>query len=109
MLPLHDGKCKRLHGHSWVGKVVLQTRRLLEEGSETGMVQDFGKVSAVLKPFVEDKLDHWYLNESTGLLNPTSEELARWIYQQLHPQLMLLVAVEIFETCTSSCRYEPYA
>lgn len=107
VLPLHKGKCGRLHGHSWVGRAILRARTLIGEGSETGMVQDFGEVSAVLRPVVEQYLDHWHLNESTGLENPTSEELARWVFERLRRQLPLLVAVEIDETCTSSCRYEP--
>jgi 6-pyruvoyltetrahydropterin/6-carboxytetrahydropterin synthase len=108
MLPQHDGKCRRLHGHSWVGRVFLQPKNgLVTVGPKSGMVQDFGEVSAVLKPFVDDNLDHWYLNESTKLANPTSEELARWIFERLYPKLPLLVAVEILETCTSSCRYSP--
>jgi 6-pyruvoyltetrahydropterin/6-carboxytetrahydropterin synthase len=71
------------------------------------MVQDFGDVSAAVRPLVENDLDHWYLNESTKLNNPTSEELARWVFNKLKPLLPLLVAVEIEETCTSACRYEP--
>jgi 6-pyruvoyltetrahydropterin/6-carboxytetrahydropterin synthase len=109
VLPKHKGKCGRLHGHSWVGRVILKSRELQGEGSEAGMVMDFGDVSAVLKPLVEGKLDHYHLNETTGLENPTSEELARWVFQQLKPHLPFLFAVEVFETCTSSCRYEPYA
>jgi len=51
-------------------------------------------------------LDHYYLNESTKLENPTSEELARWIYEKLKlAGLPGLDAVEIRETCTSGCIY----
>ena len=107
MLPKHDGKCRRLHGHSWVGRVVLQSEQLIDNGPKSGMVQDFGDVSQVLRSLVEDDLDHWYLNESTKLESPTSEELARWIFNELKAKLPLLVAVEIEETCTSACRFEP--
>jgi 6-pyruvoyltetrahydropterin/6-carboxytetrahydropterin synthase len=68
---------------------------------------DYGDMSSVVKPLVEAKLDHHYLNDTTSLYNPTSEELARWIYEQLKPLLPSLLWVEIQETCTSSCRYQP--
>ncbi|MGB2199638.1 MAG: 6-pyruvoyl trahydropterin synthase family protein, partial [Luminiphilus sp.] len=45
------------------------------------------------------------LNEVEGLENPTSENLARWIWERLRPALPMLVAVEIKETCTVGCIY----
>lgn len=105
MLPHHDGKCRRLHGHSWVGYVVLEADGLQTGGPEVGMVMDFGDVKAALEPLVNGCLDHHYLNDTTGLDNPTSEEIARWVYQELKPKLPLLVAVVIQETCTSECTY----
>lgn len=104
-LPNHDGKCARLHGHSWKMKVVLEGSELHESGPKAGMLADFGDVSRAVKPLLEEKLDHWHLNDTTGLANPTSEELAVWIFNQLEPTLPLLVAVQIEETCTSSCTY----
>jgi 6-pyruvoyltetrahydropterin/6-carboxytetrahydropterin synthase len=104
-LPHHDGKCQRLHGHSWVGIAYLQSDRLRETGSNQGMVQDFGDVKTILTPLVNEYLDHHYLNETTGLENPTCEELARWIYDKLKPQLPMLSGIEVKETCTSSCLY----
>lgn len=105
-LPHHDGKCARLHGHSFKMRVELCGEALFVEGAKTGMLRDFSDVSKAVKPLVEEVLDHHYLNETTGLENPTSEELARWVYLRLKPQLPELRAVEIDETCTSSCRYE---
>ena len=52
------------------------------------------------------RLDHYYLNEIDGLENPTSEVLARWIWERLLTALPELAAVEVMETCTSGCRYE---
>lgn len=55
---------------------------------------------------IDKYLDHHYLNESTNLENPTSEELARWIFNYLQEDgLESLYAVEIRETCTSACTY----
>jgi len=106
-LPKHDGKCARLHGHSWKGRLILRSPDLIGDGPKTGMVMDFGDVSRAMKDLLETKLDHYHLNDTTGLENPTSEELARWIYDWIKPNLPHLVAVEVDETCTSSCRYEP--
>ncbi len=106
-LPSHEGKCARLHGHSWVGRVVVQGDSLHQSGTNAGMVVDYCTISAKLKPLVEQYLDHWFLNESTGLANPTSEEVARWIFERLRGSIPGLVAVVIEETCTSSCEYRP--
>ncbi len=96
-----DGhKCGRLHGHTF--KVRLEITG--EVDPHTGWVMDFGDIKKVFKPLYEE-LDHNYLNDIQGLENPTSEVLARWIWQRLKPQLALLSAVEIQETCTSGCIY----
>ncbi len=106
-LPKHDGKCRRLHGHSFVGKVFLEGDSLVKAGPKSGMLIDFGEVGEIVGALVESGLDHYFLNDSTELDNPTSEELARWIYEQLKPALSLLVAVRVEETCTSACEYRP--
>lgn len=115
-LPEHDGKCARLHGHSWSVTVVIETDRIVRSGPKTGMAVDFGDVSTPLDKLIEDRLDHYYLNESVPIQTPTSEALARWIFDELetHYQIamaageipaMRLVAVEIGETCTSKAIY----
>ena len=52
------------------------------------------------------KLDHYYLNEVPGLENATSENLARWIWEQLKPLFRSLVRIVVHETCESRCEYE---
>ncbi|NEO25785.1 MAG: 6-carboxytetrahydropterin synthase QueD [Kamptonema sp. SIO4C4] len=105
-LPHHDGKCQRLHGHSWVGRVYVKGHHLTETGAKQGMLVDFGEVKTYLKPLLEKFLDHYYLNESTGLANPTSEALAKWIFEKLEKAgLPGLYAVEVQETCTSGATY----
>ncbi len=106
ILPHHDGKCRRLHGHSWLGRVYVQGDRLQTSGPQQGMVMDFGQITTILEPLVENYLDHYYLNESTGLENPTSEAIAAWVYEKLSQAgLEGLHSVEIQETCTSAARY----
>ena len=67
---------------------------------------DFGDLKSYMKPLLEEYLDHYYLNETLGMESPTSEAIAKWIYEQLKAKnLGGLVAVEIMETCTSGCIY----
>lgn len=107
-LPHHQGKCQRLHGHSWLGKVYIQSNKLIETGPQQGMVMDFGEVKKYIKPLLDNYLDHYYLNETTGLENPTSEAIARWIFEKLQEmQLPGLYAIEIRETCTNGAYYCP--
>lgn len=106
-LPHHKGKCARLHGHSWVGRVFVSSAHLIQEGPETGMVVDYSRISTPIKDVVERELDHHHLNDL--LKNPTSEEVARWLFDYLEPwyasHKVQLDAVEIEETCTCRCRY----
>lgn len=106
-LPNHDGKCRRLHGHSWAMTIKVASDTLHDAGSQAGMVADYGVIGQPLKALVEAKLDHYHLNDTTGLANPTSEELARWAFEQLRPRVPELVAVVVEETCTSACEYRP--
>lgn len=106
-LPHHDGVCRNLHGHGYRAVLVLESEELVTAGPKVGMVQDYADVSAAVRPLLEDYLDHKNLNETTGLENTTSEELARWLFQKLKPSLPLLAAVRIHETCTASTEYRP--
>ncbi len=108
-LPHHDGKCRRLHGHSWIGKLFVAGSSLVPDdgGAKAGMLVDYGDLSSAITPLVEDYLDHHHLNETTQLENPTSEHLARWIYDKMKSVIPLLVAVRIEETCTSAAEYRP--
>ncbi len=106
-LPHHDGKCARLHGHSWQVVVEVRGETLRTDGPQRGMLVDFYRIGEPLRKLVEAKLDHYHLNESTGLANPTSEELARWIYDRLALEVPLLAAVVVEETCTARAEYRP--
>jgi 6-pyruvoyltetrahydropterin/6-carboxytetrahydropterin synthase len=66
---------------------------------------DFADVRTAFQPTFE-LLDHQYLNEVAGLENPTSENLARWIWTQVKPRLPQLSRIVVHETCTSGCVYE---
>ena len=105
-LPRHDGKCARLHGHSWRMVVEVESPVLCESGPKTGMVTDFGDIKKAVAPLLESRLDHHYLNEIPGLENPTSENLAKWIWGKLKPNLPQLSKVVVRETCTCGAIYK---
>ena len=71
----------------------------------SGWIIDFSELKAHFAP-VYQQLDHYYLNDIEGLENPTSENLARWIWNRLKADLPMLSKVEIRETCTSGCIYQ---
>ena len=96
-----EHKCARLHGHSFA--VTLHVRGEIDE--ELGWFMDFADLEAAFRP-AYDELDHHYLNEIPGLENPTSENLARWIWGRVAPALPGLSKVVVRETCTSGCIYE---
>jgi 6-pyruvoyltetrahydropterin/6-carboxytetrahydropterin synthase len=95
-----DHKCSRLHGHSFT--VELHVSGGLDE--RLGWIIDFADIKEAFKPYYEI-LDHHDLNEVEGLDNPTSEHIARWIWERVKPELGILSAVVVRETCTTGCVY----
>lgn len=95
-----DHKCRRLHGHSFRFDVIVEG----EVDPAKGYLIDYGDIARAAEPLV-CRLDHYYLNEIEGLTNPTSEMLAKWIWDRLKPTLPELTAIVVYETCTSSCEY----
>ena len=93
-------KCGRLHGHSFAIEIALEG----PVGSHTGWVLDYADIKAAFKPLY-DQLDHNYLNDLPGLENPTSENLAIWVWRALRESVPGLMEVVVAETCTSRCIY----
>jgi len=96
-----DHKCARLHGHSFRIEIHVTG----DVDPDLGWVQDFADISAAFAP-ARERLDHHYLNDVPGLENPTSENLCKWIWNELAPELPLLSKIVVQETCTSGCSYE---
>lgn len=94
-------KCARVHGHSF--RVELHVSGPVD--ATLGWVMDFADLKQAFEPLFQ-QLDHRYLNDVPGLENPTSENLARWIWRELKPQLPALARVVVHETCTSGCSYD---
>jgi 6-pyruvoyltetrahydropterin/6-carboxytetrahydropterin synthase len=93
-------KCRRLHGHSFRFDVLVEGN----VDPAKGYLIDYGDIKIAAEPVVA-RLDHFYLNEIEGLSNPTAENLAKWLWDHLKPELPLLASVTVYETCTSACEY----
>lgn len=93
-------KCRRLHGHSFQVELACEG----DVDPELEWLVDFAEVKEAFLPCFE-KLDHRYLNEVEGLENPTSENIARWIWCRVKPALPSLTQVSVSETCTARCEY----
>ena len=94
-------KCARMHGHSFRVEIHVTG----DVDPHTGWVMDFADLKAAFAPLFE-RLDHRCLNDVPGLENPTSENLAHWIWRELQPDLPRLRRVVVHETCTSGCSYD---
>ncbi len=102
----YEGACSNLHGHNWKVRVGIACQEL----DEIGMALDYGIIKEVLGGILA-VLDHAYLNDLPILegKNPTSENLARIIYDKmaeaLQPYPAKIKEVEIFESERSSVIY----
>lgn len=60
-VPEHKSKCKNPHGHRYKIEVTIEAEELLDKGSDTGMVQDFGDIKKILMEKIHDILDHGFM------------------------------------------------
>ena len=104
----YAGDCERLHGHNWRVVVCVGASDL----GEGGMVVDFRDLRGALKE-VTARLDHRYLNEDVEgfrKLNPTTENIARWVFVELSGKLPSEAGmrwVRVWESEGASSTYHP--
>ena len=98
-LPRYRGPCFELHGHSYELHVTLE----MPIDPETGMTLDFFVLEAAVKTRILDRLDHKNINDT--LDNPTAENIAIWIWDQLKPDFPQLAEIRLYETPDSSVTY----
>lgn len=94
----YKGQCERLHGHNWKVQVILKSEKL----DKLGMVVDFREAKKIMGEII-DKFDHAYLNdlEDFKMLNPTTENLSKILYEKLKSTLPSGVKVERVTTWES--------
>ncbi|MCQ2222218.1 MAG: 6-carboxytetrahydropterin synthase [Bacteroidaceae bacterium] len=89
----YESKCSRLHGHNWIITIYCKAQEL----NAQGMVMDFTEV----KERIHSQLDHQNLNEVLPF-NPTAENIARWICDQIPT----CYRVEVQESIGNTAIYE---
>jgi len=106
---IHDypGKCNRLHGHNWS----IEVNVIGYELNELGMLIDFKELKEEVNQVIA-QLDHVYLNELKAFQdqNPTAENIARYIYEELsnRPTFTKAIAIrsiKVWESPRSAVTY----
>jgi len=103
----YSGKCSRLHGHNWKVEVNIYGNKL----DELGMLIDFRDLKDAVNKIMLN-LDHYCLNEIEPFckINPTAENIAKYIYEQLEEtqkfdQNVKLRSVRVWESLNSAAAY----
>lgn len=115
----YDGKCKHLHGHNGRAIITLEAENL----DELGMVVDFSTLKRVVSGWIDANLDHrMILHRDDPVLpmlqkqgepyflmdvNPTAENIAKFIFDFAHGQGFPVVEVRLWETDDSFATYRP--
>ena len=101
-LKKYRGKCELLHGHNWQVETVFSYNAL----DKSGLAIDFRKAKRLLRNVIE-KLDHSYLNKIALLknINPTSENVAKFIYDQIKRRNKNLKSISVWENENSCATY----
>ena len=98
VLPFHEGKCSRMHGHSY--RLEVAVRGPIQTGGPAkGMIEDFDTIKQIVRSRVIDVLDHRTLNDV--IENPTAEHIVMWVWRALEPHLAGLDELVLWETANS--------
>jgi len=93
-LPTYDGKCRNMHGHSWLIKIWFRGDSLYLD--KDGILVDFTAIKEV-----KDRFDHKLLNDVIGIVTPTAEHLTEIIYGLLKTDTLkakgIKVKVRVYE------------
>ncbi|MDD5427657.1 MAG: 6-carboxytetrahydropterin synthase QueD [Candidatus Omnitrophica bacterium] len=98
----YEGKCEKLHGHNWIVEAAFR----YEKTDKNGLAVDFKIAKAALKDATEC-MDHSYLNELEYFkkINPTSENIAKFIYDDLKKKIKNVYSVAVWENEKSCAVY----
>ena len=94
----YEGPCENLHGHTWRAQVYLKGKKL----NRLGMMEDFKGIKKELAAVIAE-LDHKLLNDLKpfAVKNPTSENIAEYLYKKLKRKLKLVNKVIVWESPTT--------
>ena len=93
----YNGKCEKLHGHTWTVHVTVE-----DEVGRGGIAFDFARLKQIAEEKVLSILDHSYVNEIVE--EPSAENIALWIWERLAGDVPLY-EVKVYETSTSFVTY----
>ena len=102
----YKGKCEELHGHNWRVQITVNSDRL----NDIGLAIDFHELKDMAAD-VLSSLDHSFLNDVFPFteINPSSENIARWIYESMKKKLSdspcNIASVTVWESETASATY----
>jgi len=101
----YHGACENLHGHTWKVEAAVSSSAL----DHAGLVVDFKELKKILKELM-DRWDHVCLNDLPEFkeMNPSTENMARWLYQEFAKKLpagVVMEHVRVWESDSASVRY----
>lgn len=115
----YEGKCRHLHGHNGVARIVLRGDTL----DHRGMLVDFSDIKREVQRWIDDNLDHNMLlckddpilpllqerGERVFVMddNPTAENIARLIYEHAVSARLPVAKVTLWETDNCHATYAP--
>ena len=109
----YESKCQNLHGHSYKCAVTITSAFAQNDVLDAnGMVIDFSELKKIIREQIENRLDHKYLNDVFGDVNPTAEYMSSWIADQIDAGLAkedidaYCSRVELNETAKNMAIYE---
>ena len=101
----YKGKCENMHGHNWRVQVSISSEKL----NDIGIVMDFHDLKKITNEAIAS-LDHSYLNEVFPFteINPSSENIAKWIFESLSKKMedsVKVNSITVWESENSSATY----
>ena len=79
-----------IHGHSFTARITVAGTA----DPNTGFLVDLGCMERACAA-LREQLDHRYLNQIEGLMLPSLENIATWIWRKLEPRFPQLARVEV--------------
>ena len=98
----YKGKCENMHGHNWKVEVYAQGNNL----DKSNILIDFKILKREVNEIIK-YLDHTDLNELKEFKNesPSSEFIAKFIYEKSKEKFSQISRVDVWETETSRASY----